>query len=797
MKVSEAWLREWVNPSLNSQQLASQLTMAGLEVDAVSPVAGAFNRVIVAHVLQTTAHPQADKLTLCQVDAGTGSPVQVVCGASNVRAGLKVALAMPGASLPSGMVIKESMLRGELSQGMLCSVAELGMDEHSDGIIELPDDAPVGLDLREYMALDDQVLDIDLTPNRADCFSILGVAREVAALNKLPLQPLPNKITQPASDESLSIQLLAPEACPQYCGRVIREINSNATTPLWMKERLRRAGIRSLHPVVDVINYVMIELGQPMHAFDLQMLKGGIQIRYSHADETLVLLDGQDIKLHEQVLVIADDEKPLAIAGVMGGKGSAVEADTRDVFIESAFFNPLVVAGVARRYGLCSDSSQRFERGVDPALQMLALERATDLLQSIVGGSVGPVVVSSQSQYLPTNISVLFNPVKVKQLTGLDIPVDDMASMLKGLGMSVVRKTDVWTVGVPSHRFDITLDVDLVEEIVRLYGYDNINASPVITTMQAGQVNPTARITTQIAGFLRDRGYNETISYSFVDPELQSALYPDTQSMQLLNPISSELSQMRVGMWPGLLASMVYNIHRQQTAIKFFEAGVVFDVDGKNLVERACLAGLLTGEQGSLNWSESTLKFDFYDMKGDLQALFCMLQIADVRFVASPHPALHPGQSARILIAGQDAGWVGVLHPRLHDALDLTTEVILFELSLVSLLNDSPIQYQRISKYPQIRRDLSLLVNVSVTAMQIEQAVRDVVAPELLKAFDIFDLYTGESIPEGKKSLAIALTLQDEKRTLVDAEINAVIDTILKKLDVEFTIVRRDIVNPQ
>ena len=797
MKVSEAWLREWVNPLITGQELAAQLTMAGLEVDGVIPVAGVFDRVVVAHVLQTTRHPQADKLTLCQVDAGGASPLQIVCGASNVRAGLKVALALSGSNLPGGMVIKESKLRGELSQGMLCSVSELGMDDRSEGIIELPEEAPVGVDLRDYLGLDDQVLDIDLTPNRADCFSILGVAREVAALNHLSLNDVPIKTIQPVTDESISIALKAPEACPHYCGRVIRDINPNATTPLWMKERLRRAGVRILHPVVDVTNYVMMELGQPMHAYDMHAIQGDVNVRYGHAGETLVLLDGQDIKLNDDVLVVADAKQPLAIAGVMGGELSAVQPHTTDIFLESAHFNPLVVAGVARRYALCSDSSQRFERGVDPSLPTRALERATELLLSIVGGKVGPITAITESTAMPKNISVLFNPIKVKQLTGLDIPVANMADMLTGLGMTVEQTANAWTVAIPSHRFDIALDVDLVEEIVRLYGYDNIIAAPVITSVQAGAINPSERMAFRISRFLSGRGYHETISYSFVDPMFQQAIYPDAQAMQLLNPISSELSQMRVGMWPGLLASMVYNMHRQQTSIKFFEAGVVFDVDGETLHERPCIAGLITGEHGSMNWSESARMLDFYDMKGDLQALFADLQLQEVRFIADNHPALHPGQSARILIGDKPAGWVGALHPGLLEELGLSAEVILFELSLAPLNNDKPIRYQPISKYPQIRRDLSLLVNKSVTAGQIELAVREVVEPGLLKSLDIFDVYTGESIPADKKSLAMALTLQDEKRTLIDAEITAVIDTILKKLDVDLAIVLRDAANGQ
>lgn len=796
MKVSEAWLREWVNPLLTGPQLAAQLTMAGLEVDALNPVAGEFDHVVVAYVLKTSPHPQADKLTLCEVDAGTNTPVQIVCGASNVRAGLKVALALPGANLPGDVHIKESMLRGVLSQGMLCSGAELGLDDRSEGILELPEDAPVGLDLRDYLALNDQVLDLDLTPNRADCFSILGVAREVSALNKLPLKALPNEITQPDIDEMVTIQLRAPASCPQYCGRIIRAINPHATTPLWMKERLRRGGVRSLHPVVDVTNYVMLELGQPMHAFDLQLIVGDIEVRYSHDDETLVLLDGQDVILNEQVLVIADSDKPLAIAGIMGGEASAVQDTTTDIFLESAFFNPLVVAGVARRYGLCTDSSQRFERGVDPALQVVALERATCLLKSIVGGRVGPITRVSKPEQLPPSLTISFNPVKVKQLSGLAIAIDEMESMLLGLGMTVKRQQTGWEVGVPSHRFDIAMDVDLVEEIIRLHGYDKIVGHAPVAPMQAGEINCSEQLLTKAAAFLCSRGYHETISYSFVDPQLQDAIYPEVQTMQLLNPISSELSQMRVGMWPGLLASMIHNLHRQQTALKLYESGVVFEVNEGVLQERSCLAGLITGVSGGLNWSELVHTFDFYDLKGDLQALFATLNLNDVCFVAAQHAALHPGQSARILIDAVDAGWVGVLHPQLLDAFDLSGEVILFELSLSALLAKKPVTYQRISKYPQTRRDLSLLVDNAISALQIEQVVRDVVAADCLKAFDLFDVYTGESIPVGKKSLALALTLQNECRTLVDTEINAMIGAILKKLHDEFSIIcRMDSIN--
>lgn len=792
MKISELWLREWVNPSLTGPQLAAQLTMAGLEVDGLNPVAGQFNHVVVAEVMQTTPHPQADKLTLCKIDAGTGSLIDVVCGAANVRTGLRVALALPGSELPGGVFIKASMLRGQPSNGMLCSGDELGFEDGSEGIMELPEDAPIGVNLREYLSLDDHVLEIDLTPNRADCFSILGVAREVAALNGLVAPEVPCKIHRPESQETIAVQLQAPNGCPRYCGRVIRAIHPNASTPFWMKERLRRSGIRAIHPVVDVTNYVMLELGQPMHAFDLNTLKGSIEVRYARDNETLLLLDGQDVVLGEQVLVIADQSKPLALAGVMGGEASAVQANTTDIFLESAFFDPLTVAGVARHYNLCSDSSQRFERGVDPTLQNIALERATELLLTIVGGQVGPITDLNQPESLPKAISISFNPSKVKQLTGIAITKSDMIDLLQRLGLVVESLQEPWTVSVPPHRFDIRLDVDLVEEIIRLYGYDNIKAEPMVALMHAGRASEEDSVSNKIALFLCNKGYYETISYSFVDPELQQELYPDAETMRLLNPISSELSEMRIGMWPGLLASMVHNAHRQQTAIKLFESGVVFDVKDKALQERSTIAGLITGERGHLNWSEPARKFDFYDLKGDLEALFVLLNISNVRFVSATHPALHPGQTARILVGENAIGWIGVLHPRILDALDHNNEVIVFELSLKPLLSNSPPRYKSISKYPQIRRDLSMLVSKEITAAQIEQVVRGVVASDWLKAFDIFDVYTGEPIPVDKKSVAMALTLQDDTRTLVDAEINTTISAIIKKLDDEFAIILRD-----
>lgn len=792
MKVSEAWLREWVSPSLTVEALARQLTMAGLEVEALIPAAGSFHQVVVGFVTQTMPHPQADKLTLCEIDVGTGTLLKVVCGASNVRKNLKVAVALPGAHLPGDFIIKESILRGQVSQGMLCSRAELGLEERSDGILELPSDAPIGVDVRDFLQLNDTIFEINLTPNRADCFSMLGVAREVAALNHLPLKKMHSESVVSVSNDILDVDLQAVDACPRYASRIIRGINSQAETPLWMMERLRRAGFRCVHPVVDVTNYVMLELGQPMHAFDLQAIEGSIQVRYAASDETLVLLDGQSVALDNNVLVISDAQKPLAIAGVMGGLVGSVQANTTDIVLESAFFSPRMLAGVARRYGLSSESSQRFERGVDPELQVVALERATQLLQSIVAGTTGSIQVMTAQAHLPLNTTIAFNPQQVNKLTGLDISLTEMASMLQRLGMNVVTAESIWEVSVPSWRFDLHLDVDLVEEITRLYGYDNIPSHVASSIMQAGLVNPLDQLSRKFANLLVGRGYYEAISYSFIDPEFQKAISPNTKTMRLLNPISSELSEMRASLWPGLLASMIHNSNRQQTTIQLFELGVVFGVDDNKVHENASIAGLLTGEKGCLNWSEASGLFDFYDMKGDVQALLASIPAQSIHFVADNHPALHPGQSARILVNQESVGWIGVLHPRLMDELDLAQDVILFELVLKPLLHSTTHRYKKISKYPQIRRDLSLLVDMSVTAFQIEQSLRLVAPHHLLKAVDVFDVYMGQSIPVGKKSLAIALTLQDDTRTLIDEEIHAIVQVILKQLEDDFAVILRD-----
>ncbi len=792
MKISESWLREWVNPPLTTAALSSQLTMAGLEVETVTPVAGMFTHVIVAKVTQTKPHPQADRLTVCDVDAGSGTVLQIVCGAANVRAGLKVALAMIGAHLPGDFVIKETKLRGELSQGMLCSASELGLAEQSEGILELADDAPIGINFREYLALDDHVFDLDLTPNRADCLSVLGVARDLGALNNLPVKPIASDRIAVNSDQQLQIHLHEPQACPKYAGRVITGINSEASTPLWMKERLRRADLRATHPVVDVLNYVMLELGQPMHAFDLNRITGNIHVRKANADEMLQLLGGQTVTLTNNVLVIADDKNALAMAGIMGGDHSAVHNETQAIWLESAYFNPLAIAGIARQFGLSSDASHRYERGVDPELGVPALERAAALLHSIVGGTVGPIVETIDSAYFPAPKTIAFDPRQVMRLTGMPVPEAQMLTIFTHLGLQVAAQNIPWQVHVPSYRFDLQAGVDLVEEVIRIVGYDNIPMQSETMTMQAGTIDPLEQITTAITQFLAHRGYQETISYSFVDPQLQQPMYPDLSSKMLLNPISAELSAMRVGLWPGLIAAMLHNIHRQHAALKLCETGKIFLLNEGQVEEKLACAGLIVGTHGQYNWTEVDSTYDFYDMKGDLEALFATLQRKDIRFIPDEHTALHPGKTAKILCDGQDIGWIGALHPRLVDNLDLDAEVIVFEFMVSAFIQQPSIVYQSISKYPQIRRDLSLLLDEHVHATELESVIRSVLDPKTLKAFYIFDVYTGGGLAaEHKKSVALGLVLQSDERTLIDAEIHAMISAVVTALETQVGAVLR------
>ncbi|MDZ7804435.1 phenylalanine--tRNA ligase subunit beta [Thiohalophilus sp.] len=803
MKFSEKWLREWVNPEIDTGALAHQLTMAGLEVDAIEPVAGQFDHVVVGEVIKLEPHPDADKLRVATVNVGADEPLQIVCGAANVREGLKAPTALVGAKLPGDLKIKKSKLRGVPSQGMLCSEKELGLADSAEGLMELPNEAPVGASLRDYLQLDDVTIELGLTPNRGDCLSVAGIAREVGVLNKLSIQG-PDmgrrdaQILDVQIKDTLSVALEAPGACPQYAGRVLRGIDPTARTPLWLAERLRRSGLRSLGPVVDVTNYVLLELGQPMHAFDLGKLHGGIHVRYANAGESLTLLDEQMIELDDETLVIADDETPVALAGIMGGADSAVGEGTVDIFLESAYFAPQAIAGKARGYGLHTDSSHRFERGVDPQLQVSALERATALLQAICGGEAGPVVHVQQADQLPVRTPVRLRRVRIARVLGADIPVDSVEDILQRLGMKV-RNPDrdegrgtrdeenrVWEVTPPSFRFDINLEVDLIEELGRIYGYDNLPASRPRITLAMGARPETRLKPADYKRLLVDLGYQEAVTYSFVDPKLQQQLDPQGTALMLANPISAEMAAMRTSLWPGLLQTALYNLNRQQDRVLLFEQGLKFIIQDTELKQEPVLAGLLTGSLLPPQWGSPARQADFFDCKGHVEQLLARTGHGE-QFRFEPddsHPALHPGQAAVIRHSDRVVGRLGALHPALQQQLGLSQRVYLFEIDQGILTERRLPAFVSLSKYPSIRRDIAIVVDENIGAQKVKDCIEKA-ASGWLRNIELFDVYVGEGIDSGRKSLALGLTLQDLSRTLKDKDVESELSSILTALDRE------------
>lgn len=783
MKFSEQWLRSLVNPPVNRDALVARLSMAGLEVDAVSPVAGEFSGVVVGEVLSTDQHPDADKLRVCQVSDGEQT-VQVVCGAPNVRAGLKIPFARIGAVLPGDFKIKKAKLRGVESFGMLCSASELQISEENDGLLELSADAVVGQCIRECLNLNDASIEVDLTPNRGDCLSLQGLAREVGALYNVPVQ-LPVITAVAASHaQTVAVELAASQACPRYAGRVITGVDLTQPTPVWMVERLQRSDIRSIDAVVDVTNYVMLELGQPLHAFDLARINGSICVRMAHDNEEITLLDGQDIKLKANTLVIADQQRALAIAGVMGGADSGVEVGkTTDIFLESAFFEPVAIAGKARSYGLHTDASHRFERGVDWQLPAQAIERATELLLSIVGGSAGPTVITEDAQYLPNTAPIVLRAERVKQMFALSLSDSEIETLLTPLGLQLAAQSaGVWSVDVPSHRFDISIEVDLLEEIGRLYGYDRL---PV--RYPAARLAPQAQSEAQaslplLRRLLVARGYQEAITYSFIEPELFSAFHPELKALTLANPISAELSVMRASLLPGLLKALQHNLNRQQDRVRLFESGLSFVGQLDDLKQERMLAGVITGARLPELWTHGKESVDFYDIKADVEALLAAAGDRDsFTFVPCQQHAFHPGQCARIERNGQAIGFVGTLHPQLATELDIDQQVLMFEVQLDAISAGRLPAFKELSRFPEVRRDLALVVKAEVPAEQLMAAMRSA-AGEFLTQIRLFDVYQGKGVQEGCKSLAVGLTWQHPSRTLTDDEVSAATQAILTVL---------------
>ncbi|MCD5970714.1 phenylalanine--tRNA ligase subunit beta [Pseudomonas quasicaspiana] len=783
MKFSEQWLRGWVSPQVSRDELVARLSMAGLEVDSVTPAAGVFSGVIVGEVLSTEQHPDADKLRVCQVSNGSET-FQVVCGAPNVRPGLKIPFAMIGAELPGDFKIKKAKLRGVESNGMLCSQSELQVGEGNDGLMELPADAPVGEDFRVYLELDDASIEVDLTPNRGDCLSLTGLAREVGALYAIPVA-VPAVAAVPVThDEVRPVDVLATSACPRYLGRVIRNVDLSRPTPLWMVERLRRSDIRSIDAVVDITNYVMIELGQPLHAFDLAEINGGIRVRMAEEGEKLVLLDGQEVSLRADTLVIADHQRALAIAGVMGGEHSGVSSTTRDVFLESAFFDQIAVAGKARSYGLHTDASHRYERGVDWQLARKAMERATGLLLEITGGEAGPVIEAVSEKDLPSIAPVNLRAERIEQMLGLKMDPVEIEGLLTGLGLTVsAEAAGQWRVEVPSHRFDISLEVDLIEELARLYGYNRLPVRYPQARL-APQAKAEARSDLpELRRLLVARGYQEAITYSFIDPKQFELFSPGAEPLLLANPISNDMAAMRASLWPGLVKSLQHNLNRQQDRVRLFESGLRFVGQLDGLKQEPMLAGVVCGSRLPEGWAQGREVIDFFDVKADVEAVLGFAGALDAfKFVPGKHPALHPGQTARIERDGREVGYVGAIHPELSKTLGLDRPVFVFELILAEVALGKMPKFQELSRFPEVRRDLALLADEGVAATAVLDVIREN-AGEWLTDLRLFDVYQGKGIDPHRKSLAVGLTWQHPSRTLNDDEVNAATHKILTSLE--------------
>ena len=785
MKFSEQWLREWVNPDVTTAELSHQLTMAGLEVDAIEPVAAEFNNVVVGEVVSLEQHPDADRLRVCQVNVGSET-LSIVCGAPNVAQGQKVPAALIGAKLPGGLKIKKSKLRGVESFGMLCSPVELGMADNSDGLMLLPADAEPGTDVRELLGLDDKTIEIGLTPNRGDCLCIAGIAREAGVVNQTAVEAPEAIAFTVEHQDGIPVRLVASEACPRYFGRIIKGVNPKTETPLWLKERLRRSDVRSISPVVDVTNYVMLELGQPMHAFDLAKLSGGIEVRYANEGEKLTLLDGQDVTLAANTLVVADQKVPVAMAGIMGGEASSVTDETVDLFLESAFFAPDVIIGKARQYGLHTDSSHRFERGVDFELPAKALRRATELLLAIVGGSAGSVIEVKETEKLPQRQAIKLREDRIKRLLGIELEQTKVTEILTRLGMNVIEQGKTWLVTPPSFRFDITIEADLVEEVGRIFGYDELpteapNVPLEVTLPREAQV----RIE-RVRSYLLDRGYQEAINYSFVDADMQSQVNPGEAAIALANPISADMAVMRTSLWTGLLQALKYNQNRQQDRIRLFEQGVSFTKKDNEIIEERLISGVVAGNLMPEQWGENSRKVDFYDLKADIEGLLGLTaDLEKYSFVAESHPALHPGQSAAIKTsAGVPIGWVGKLHPGLEKSLGFNGSVYLFEVSEEVFADAVKPAFAELSKFPSVRRDLAIVADETVSAQQLKDCIARA-SGEYLANLQLFDVYCGEGVESGRKSLALGLTFRDHSRTLKDEDVDALVSSILGKLNQE------------
>ncbi len=788
MKASLQWLRQWVRVDAGAEEVAERFTSAGLEVDSIQRAAPALDGVVVGEIIECQPHPDADRLRVCQVADGGEALRTVVCGAPNARVGLKAPLALPGAVLPGGLTIRSARLRGVESSGMLCSEPELGLGEDAEGLMSLPADAPTGAALSDYLALDDRILEFDLTPNRADCFSIRGLARELAALTGTELTPPAIGRVGAENDRRVPIELLDAGDCPRYVGRVVEGIDPRATTPAWLAEALRRAGQRSLSPVVDVTNYVLLELGQPMHAFDLDRLDGGIRVRRASAGERIVLLDGREVEPDEDMLLICDHARPVALAGIMGGQDSAVDESTTDILLESAWFNPAVIAGRARRLGLATESSHRFERGVDPELQALAVERATALIIEICGGRPGPVIDVISEEHRPVNQPVKLRTARVNQVLGTEFSADQVGELLVRLHMSVALEGDDFVVTAPSARRDIAIEADLIEEVARVYGYDRLPSRAPggrlkIRMPSEGEV-PERLIKRQLSV----RGFQEVIGWSFIAEQDLDRFGLASGAQPLANPLSRDLAVLRTSLLPGLVSVAAANLRRQQRRLRLFETGTCFHAgnDAAAFGESSRLALLLGGPAAPEHFDDSDRPVDFFDLKGEIEHLAGLNGLGrELEFVSGSRRWLHPGQAAELKIDGQSCGWLGQLHPGLAAGLDLDRALFVAELDLAGLSRRSVPAHHGQGRFPSVRRDLALIVDDRHACAELVGVIREK-SGRLLENCVVFDQYRGEGIEKGYRSLAIGLILRDLSRTLKDEEVDRLMADIVADLKSKF-----------
>jgi len=812
MKFSEKWLREWINPKVDVNELADQLTYLGLEVDEITSSLPAMSEVVIARVVDVVQHPDADRLRVCEVDNGTSDLVQIVCGAPNVRAGLVTALANVGCPMPDGKKLKKAKLRGVESNGMLCSGSEIGLSDESDGIIELSDKAPVGESLVNFLELDDNIIDVDLTANRGDCLSIRGIARDVCARNDLPLQL--HEITPIAQqvDNTWPVKLSSTSACVRYVGRVIKGVDMQKTSPTWMSERLRRSAVRTINPAVDVTNYVMLELGQPMHAFDMDKIQGDIQVRLAGEGEKLTLLDGREVELTGETTVIADDSGAIGIAGIMGGLSTAVDAKTTNIFMEAALFLPEHIIGKPRYYGAISESSHRFERGVDPALQADAMEYATGLLMNLAGGQPGPVRDWQDVPRLPKGEAVNVRRSRLTRLIGIEISDDIVERVFNRLGITFTSNKEGWTATPPSYRYDLRIEEDYVEEIARVHGFDQLPRTSPEHRPEFRPVAETAVPLLDIKKLLAHRGYQELVTYSFVEPEQLQRLRPDLNALPIPKPISADLSVMRTTLVSGLLDTMRRNQSRQWASMRLFETGLRFlpanDQGGQTLdahiqanhgsdiqiddvlQQQSMIAGLMVGQYHPQGWDSNDREADFFDAKADVEALFGRANGVSMTFEPSELPMLHPGQRASIVCDGVKVGFIGQLSPEVQKSLDLSQTPVVFELSLAALSRAKVAQAQALSRQPSVRRDISLLVDESVTHESLVACVLKN-GPKWLTDIRTFDVYRGEKVEKGKKSIALGLIMQDFSRTLEESEVEQAVTRIVEATTTEFGAVLR------